>query len=128
MLEDRNADNFPQTNFVITDPDYIDNPIIYASEGFCTFTGYSKQEIEKRNCRFLQGPETDPQHVRKIREAIDNQKEACLEILNYKKDGSTFRNQFFLCPLLSAEGSLSYFIGVQVIKLFGWRWHCLTKS
>ena len=47
MLQDKNADNNPPVNFVITDPDFIDNPIIYASDGFCAFTGYHKKEIEQ---------------------------------------------------------------------------------
>ena len=99
MLEDNNADNSPKTSFVITDPSFLDNPIVYASEGFCYLTGYNKEEIENRNCRFLQGPETDSKDVAKIRAAINEGCEASVELLNYKKDGSTFINQFFLCPL-----------------------------
>lgn len=38
-------------------------------------------------CRFLQGPETDPATVRKIREAIDNQTDVTVQLINYTKSG-----------------------------------------
>ncbi len=103
MLQDKNADNNPPVNFVITDPDFIDNPIIYASDGFCAFTGYHKKEIEQRNCRFLQGSDTDKEEVAKIRRAIDEERDETVELLNYKKDGTPFRNRFFLCPLYKPD-------------------------
>ena len=71
----------------------IDNPIIYASEGFTRYTGYSKEEIEGRNCRFLQGKDSNPADVAKIREAIIKMEPVSLCLLNYRKDGSTFLNQ-----------------------------------
>lgn len=70
-----------------------DNPIIYASEGFCRFTGYTKHEIEGRNCRFLQGKDSSQADVAKIREAITKKEATSLCLLNYKKDGTTFLNQ-----------------------------------
>ena len=71
----------------------IDNPIIYASEGFTRYTGYSKEEIEGRNCRFLQGKDSSPADVKKIRDAIIKMEPVSLCLLNYRKDGSTFLNQ-----------------------------------
>ena len=100
--------------YVITDPDEQDNPIIYASEQFSECTGYKKNEIEGRNCRFLQGPDTDPEDVKEIRIAIEQKKEVSLKLLNYKKDGTTFTNQFFLCPLYAPDKTtVCYYIGVQ---------------
>jgi len=64
-----------QQNFVITDPSLPDNPIVYASQGFLNLTGYSMEQILGRNCRFLQGPETDPEAVDKIRRAIEEGEE-----------------------------------------------------
>lgn len=78
-----------------------DNPIIYASEGFSKFTGYSKEEIEGRNCRFLQGKDSNPDDVSRIREAIEKKEEISLCLLNYRKDGSTFHNQVIYLYLLS---------------------------
>ena len=111
----------PQTNnFVITDPSLPDNPIIYASDSFCRFTGYPSSEIQGRNCRFLQGKDSSPTDVKKIRDAIDNQKEENVNLLNYKKDGTTFINQFFITPLREDESNSNgalrqpmYYIGIQ---------------
>ena len=109
MLQDKNADNNPPVNFVITDPDFIDNPIIYASDGFCTFTGYDKKEVEQRNCRFLQGPDTEQEDIARIREAINEERDVTVELLNYKKDGTPFRNRFFLCPLYTPYKKVFHF-------------------
>jgi len=115
LQEDKESGESPC--FVITDPELADNPIIYASPGFCRFTLYKKEEIENRNCRFLQGPRTDKEDVAKIREAVEKKVEASLEINNHKKDGSVFRNQFFLMPLNSSDSDggkkVQYFLGVQ---------------
>lgn len=100
--------------FVITDPDLDDNAIIYASPGFCAHTQYTKKEVEGRNCRFLQGDRTDPKDVKVIRDAISENREVSVELLNYKKSGEPFLNQFFLLPLKKAgENSVAYYLGVQ---------------
>jgi len=79
------------------------------------FTGYSKEDIEGKNCRFLQGPKTDPKDVALIRNAIKHTKEASICLLNYRKDGTPFHNQFFLMPMYDANsGKCVYFLGVQV--------------
>ncbi|PPD68436.1 hypothetical protein GOBAR_DD34688 [Gossypium barbadense] len=88
-----------EKNFVITDPRLPDNPIIFASDSFLELTEYSREEILGRNCRFLQGPETDPATVRKIREAIDNQTEVTVQLINYTKSGKKFWNLFHLQPM-----------------------------
>jgi hypothetical protein len=92
MLEDVN-DGGRRPCYVITDPAQADNPIVFASDGFCLFTKYSKKEIEGRNCRFLQGPSTDAKDVKQIRDAVAAKKDASVCLLNYKKDGTTFINQ-----------------------------------
>lgn len=115
MLSDTN-DREKGACYVITDPNEEDNPIVYASPGFCTFTEYSKKEVENRNCRFLQGAMTDPQDVKLIRDAIRENREVSVELLNYKKSGETFLNQFFLMPIKEADGSsekVAYYLGVQ---------------
>ena len=75
MLENVN-DGGRRPCYVISDPTEADNPIVFASDGFCLFTKYSKKEIEGRNCRFLQGPSTDAADVKKIRDAITAKKDA----------------------------------------------------
>ncbi|KAL6275981.1 hypothetical protein ACE6H2_019582 [Prunus campanulata] len=103
-----------EKNFVITDPRLPDNPIIFASDSFLELTEYSREEILGRNCRFLQGPETDPATVRKIRDAIDNHTEVTVQLINYTKSGKKFWNVFHLQPMRDQKGEVQYFIGVQL--------------
>ncbi|XP_009409003.2 phototropin-1A isoform X2 [Musa acuminata AAA Group] len=103
-----------EKNFVITDPRLPDNPIIFASDSFLQLTEYSREEILGRNCRFLQGPETDAATVRKIREAIDNQRDITVQLINYTKSGKKFWNLFHLQPMRDQKGEVQYFIGVQL--------------
>jgi len=102
-----------QQNFVVTDPSLPDNPIVYASQGFLNLTGYSLDQILGRNCRFLQGPETDPKAVERIRNAIDQGNDLSVCLLNYRVDGTTFWNQFFIAALRDASGNITNFVGVQ---------------
>ncbi|KAG7035444.1 Phototropin-1 [Cucurbita argyrosperma subsp. argyrosperma] len=103
-----------EKNFVITDPRLPDNPIIFASDSFLELTEYSREEILGRNCRFLQGPETDRATVKKIRDAIDNQTEVTVQLINYTKTGKKFWNLFHLQPMRDQKGEVQYFIGVQL--------------
>lgn len=103
-----------EKNFVITDPRLPDNPIIFASDSFLELTEYSREEILGKNCRFLQGPETDPSTVKKIRDAIDNQREVTVQLINYTKTGKKFWNLFHLQPMRDQKGEVQYFIGVQL--------------
>mmetsp|Transcript_1175 Transcript_1175/g.1538 ORF Transcript_1175/g.1538 Transcript_1175/m.1538 type:complete len:367 (+) Transcript_1175:129-1229(+) len=102
-----------QQNFVVTDPGLPDNPIVYASQGFLNLTGYSLDQILGRNCRFLQGPETDPKAVERIRKAIEQGHDMSVCLLNYRVDGTTFWNQFFIAALRDAAGNVTNFVGVQ---------------
>eukprot|EP00526_Cylindrotheca_closterium_P018471 CAMPEP_0113627856 /NCGR_PEP_ID=MMETSP0017_2-20120614/14430_1 /TAXON_ID=2856 /ORGANISM="Cylindrotheca closterium" /LENGTH=366 /DNA_ID=CAMNT_0000538133 /DNA_START=66 /DNA_END=1166 /DNA_ORIENTATION=+ /assembly_acc=CAM_ASM_000147 len=102
-----------QQNFVVTDPSLPDNPIVYASQGFLNLTGYSLDQILGRNCRFLQGPETDPKAVERIRSAIEQGNDLSVCLLNYRVDGTTFWNQFFIAALRDASGNITNFVGVQ---------------
>ncbi len=102
-----------QQNFVISDPSIPDNPIVYASQGFLTLTGYSLNEVLGRNCRFLQGPDTDPKAVDKIRNGIEKGEDTTVVLLNYRKDGTKFWNQFFIAALRDGEGNIVNYLGVQ---------------
>nr|AML79429.1 putative LOV domain-containing protein [Phyllanthus sp. BC-2016] len=103
-----------EKNFVITDPRLPDNPIIFASDSFLELTEYTREEILGRNCRFLQGPETDQATVERIREAIREQREITVQLINYTKSGKKFWNLFHLQPMRDQKGELQYFIGVQL--------------
>ncbi|KAF5449149.1 hypothetical protein F2P56_029626 [Juglans regia] len=103
-----------EKNFVIADPRLPDNPIIFASDSFLELTEYTREEILGRNCRFLQGPETDQETVSKIRDAIREQREITVQLINYTKSGKKFWNLFHLQPMRDQKGELQYFIGVQL--------------
>nr|AML78970.1 putative LOV domain-containing protein [Gynandropsis gynandra] len=103
-----------EKNFVITDPRLPDNPIIFASDSFLELTEFTREEILGRNCRFLQGPETDQATVQKIRDAIREQREITVQLINYTKSGKKFWNLFHLQPMRDQKGDIQYFIGVQL--------------
>lgn len=97
----------------LSDPHTPDNPIVFANRAFHSLTGYSEAEIVGRNCRFLQGPDTDPEPVRRLGEAIRNEDVVIVELLNYRKDGSTFWNALHVGPIYDDAGRLVYFFGSQ---------------
>ncbi|GJD60960.1 hybrid sensor histidine kinase/response regulator [Methylobacterium frigidaeris] len=99
---------------IVTDPRQPDNPIIFANQAFRAMTGYAPEELVGRNCRFLQGPETDSETVSDVRRAIAERKEIATEILNYRKNGSTFWNALFISPVYDPAGELVYFFGSQL--------------
>nr|AML78527.1 putative LOV domain-containing protein [Pandorina morum] len=103
-----------QQNFVISDPTLPDCPIVFASDAFLELTGYSREDVLGRNCRFLQGPGTDPMTVDQIREAIRTGTEITVRILNYTKQGRPFWNMFTMAPMRDQDGSVRFFVGVQV--------------
>ncbi len=99
-------------SIVITDPNQIDNPIIYVNPAFTRITGYEAQDAIGRNCRFLQGADTDRQVVAQIRAAIAEQREIKTTILNYRKDGQQFWNELKIAPVFSGAKELLYFVGI----------------
>ena len=84
----------------ITNPRLKYNPLIYVNKGFCLITGYEKEEVVGKNCRFLQGSETEQEAVKKISAAIANEESVQQEILNFKKDGTRFWNRVSITPIL----------------------------
>lgn len=87
---------------------------MYASDGFISVTGYSRKEIIPRNCRFLQGKQTDPMAVKRLRVSIENREETVELLLNYRKDGNPFWNLLYCAPLLNEKGEVSFFLGGQI--------------
>lgn len=90
-----------------------DNPIIYANAGFERLTGYSVDDVIGRNCRFLQGKETDVAAVAEIRRAVSAGLECTVQLLNYRKDGTTFWNRLSITPLRDEFGKVTHFVGIQ---------------
>ena len=99
---------------IITDPRQVDNPVVFANDAFCRLSGYERQEIVGRNCRFLQGPDTDPETVRRIREAVASEQSIEIDIRNRRKNGEPFWNRLLMAPVYDSDGRLAYFFASQV--------------
>jgi PAS domain S-box-containing protein len=99
---------------VVSDPRQKDNPIVACNQAFMDLTGYPREEIVGRNCRFLRGDRTEPEQTAMLREAVADSRPAMVELINYKKDGTPFRNAVMIAPLFDAKGELTYFLGSQM--------------
>jgi PAS domain S-box-containing protein len=99
---------------VITDPRQPDNPIVFVNDSFCRLSGYERAEILGRNCRFLQGPDTDREALREIREAVREKRSVQIDLRNYRKNGEPFWNRLLLGPVNGADGEPAYFFASQV--------------
>lgn len=102
-----------QRSFCVTDPSLPDNPIVYASQGFLNLTGYSSSQVLGRNCRFLQGPETNLDDVRILRESVMKGKDSSALLINYKADGTKFYNKIFMAALRDENEKIVNYVGVQ---------------
>jgi PAS domain S-box-containing protein len=107
-----------QQSYVLSDPKLPDNPIVFASPGFYELTGYTQKEVLGRNCRFLQGPGTDPQAVDVIRKTIASGSRANFCLLNYKADGTAFWNLLYLAPLLDVNDDIVNYVSASALFLF----------
>jgi len=99
---------------IVTDPNLPDNPIVFANRAFQELCGYSAEELIGRNCRFLQGPDTDPADIARVRDAIAARRDVVVELLNYRRDGSTFRNELYVSPVFTGRGHLRYYFASQL--------------
>ncbi len=99
---------------VISNPRLRDNPIVACNAAFIALTGYTESEILGRNCRFLAGPATEPWLTETIRSGVRKHQPVLVEILNYKRDGTAFRNAVLVAPIFDDAGVLEFFLGSQV--------------
>lgn len=98
---------------LITDPSLPDNPIVFLNDAFTKLTGYSREDVIGRNCRFLQGPATNRDDVTRVRNAVARQEAIEIDLLNYRKDGTVFWNRLLLSPVFDEKGALTYFFASQ---------------
>jgi phosphoserine phosphatase RsbU/P len=98
----------------IADARLPDMPLIFVNPAFEQVTGYSREEAIGYNCRFLQGPDTDPKAAETIRTAIREQRPCVVEILNYRKDGTPFWNRLTITPVYDVDGTVTHYIGIQL--------------
>ncbi len=107
------AINNMTTGAVITDPQQSDNPLIFVNAAFTQMTGYTSEDAVGKNCRFLQGANTNPDAISKIRQAISSQIACTVELLNYRKNGTPFWNELTISPIFDENGIVVNFIGLQ---------------
>lgn len=108
------AIGFSPIPMVISNPRRRDNPLEAVNEAFCRLTGYGESEIVGRNCRFLTGALTDPATTALISQAIGRRSPVLADIVNYRRDGTAFRNGVMITPLFGEDGELAWFLGSQV--------------
>ena len=99
---------------IISDPRRRDNPVVFANDAFCRMTGYSREEVLGRNCRFLQGEQTDPAAVQIVREAVAACQPVEVDLRNHRKDGAPFWNRLQVAPVWDARGDVAYFFASQL--------------
>jgi PAS domain S-box-containing protein len=99
---------------VVTDPRQPDDPIVFANRAFLDLTLYEEKDLIGRNCRLLQGPQTNPETVAEIRAALAERRAIALDILNYKADGTPFWNALYIGPIFDQDGELLYFFASQM--------------
>lgn len=99
---------------VVSNPRLPDNPIVACNEAFIALTGFQRAEIIGRNCRLLTGPDTEPWLSETLRKGIREKQPTMVEILNYKRDGTPFRNAVMVAPIFDSAGEVEYYLGSQV--------------
>lgn len=102
-----------QEGIVVVDALQSDHPIEYANDGFLRMSGYSREEVIGRNCRFMQGPSTDPYTTHVIRNSLAVGRPLKVEVLNYRRDRTSFWNLLSITPLRDSQGDIVKYVGVQ---------------
>lgn len=104
--------NMSSVGVVITDAALTNNPVIYVNRGFEKNTGYPAEEVLGKNCRFLQGEDTNPEELAKVSDGVRNRHSTRAFLKNYRKNGTPFFNELTIDPIKDANGH-PYFIGIQ---------------
>ena len=106
------AETYPAC-IVISDMQVPGNPMFFVNQEFCKTTGYPKHEVQGRNCRFLQGPQTEPQSVAVIQDTLRRGVDCHVKLTNYRKNGDLFENLLTMRPVHDSNGVMRFCIGVQ---------------
>ncbi|RQG98558.1 bacterio-opsin activator domain-containing protein [Natrarchaeobius oligotrophus] len=107
------AINEAPVGIAITDPDREDNPLVYVNDAFRRVTGYEYDDVVGRNCRFLQGEESNEDAIAEMRAAVDEERPVTVEVTNYRKDGTPFWNEVTIAPVRNERGEVTNYVGFQ---------------
>ncbi|MBC7291062.1 MAG: SpoIIE family protein phosphatase [Actinotalea sp.] len=102
-----------ELSFAISDPRLPDDPLVWVNPSFTRVTGYEAADVLGRNCRFLQGPDTDRDVIAHMRQALREGRTVADTILNYRKDGTPFWNQVVISPVVDSRGNVTHHVGIQ---------------
>ena len=104
---------------VLSNPRHHDNPLEIVNAAFCALTGYAEEEIVGRNCRFLGGEGTEEAAKEQLRAAIHDCHPVVTDVLNYRSNGTPFRNGVMITPVYDTDGELAWFLGSQIDLVLG---------
>lgn len=97
----------------LASPAFEDLPLVMANDAFLRLTGFTREDVLGRNCRFMQGPQSEQKAISELRQSIADQREACVAVTNYRRDGTRFKNLVFVFPIFDKRGQLVYMMGSQ---------------
>ena len=109
----RSLDALPR-GILITDCQQTDDPIIYVNKYFLEMSGYDESEILGKNCRFMQGKETDTESLKKLAMAMERRESVTVQMINYRKNGEQFINEFTISPVKNQNGDVTHCIGLEI--------------
>ena len=109
----RSLDALPR-GILITDCQQADDPIIYVNKYFLEMSGYDESEILGKNCRFMQGKETDTESLKKLAIAMEKRESVTVKMINYRKNGEQFINEFTISPVKNKNGDVTHCIGLEI--------------
>jgi PAS domain S-box-containing protein len=109
----REAVDATDVGITVADPRIPGCPLVFVNEAFLRTSGYAREEVLGRNCRFLQGADTEPDVLVDLRACIAEGRTFRGTLTNFRKDGTRFLNRLHIAPVRSSDGDLVAFIGVQ---------------
>lgn len=87
--------------------------ILYVNDAFTRMTGYTAEEVIGKTPRILQGPDTDKNELARLKDALKNWQPCDIEVLNYKKNGEPFWNNFTVAPVANESGWYTHWVAIE---------------
>lgn len=110
LIEFFNESKVPLT---LSDPNLPDDPLIFANASFFQMVGFEPSEVLGRNCRFMQGGDTQQSIRKTIRENFAKQRDTRVVIRNFRRNGESFDNFLYIFTINDLNNQPMYRIGSQ---------------